>query len=79
MSVAFETSLEFSPAVPEVTFDLTQPGSLTMTTNFGLSYDISADGEDLFYVAEAPPSPEDLELRVVLNWFSELERLVPTD
>ena len=39
---------------------------------------MAPDGERIVFVAEAPPDPEDLELRVVLNWFPELERLVPT-
>jgi Tol biopolymer transport system component len=41
-------------------------------------YDVSPDGEKFLMVLEEK-TPETMELVVVLNWFDELKRLVPTD
>ena len=46
------------------------------TGGWAPSYDISPDGERfLMITSEAQPN----ELHIVLNWFEELKRLVPTD
>ena len=44
----------------------------------GPSYDVSPDGERFLMVLENE-TPETMELVVVLNWFEELKRLVPTE
>lgn len=71
MVVPFETSPRFAPGKPEILFSgdyLSHPGR---------AYDISPDGERFLMVK--PDDDENTELHVVLNWFQELKRLVPTD
>ena len=43
---------------------------------FGTNYDVSADGERFLMVVSGATSTQ---LHVVLNWFNELERLVPVE
>ena len=43
------------------------------------SYDVAADGRFLMLEVTEQPSERVTQLRVVLNWFEELKRLVPTD
>ena len=43
------------------------------------SYDVAADGRFLMLEMAEQPSQRVTELRVVLNWFEELKRLVPTN
>ena len=44
----------------------------------GRSYDITPDGETFLMRDQVATEPM-TEIRVVLNWFEELKRLVPTD
>jgi serine/threonine-protein kinase len=45
----------------------------------GRSYDVSPDGRRFLVIKDAPaPTSAPSELVVVLNWFAELKRLVPT-
>ena len=44
----------------------------------GRTYDISPDGERFLMIKESAGG-DSAELVVVLNWFEELKRLVPTD
>jgi len=64
---------EFSWEPPRLAFE---------TTDFidtkGLSYDVTPDGERLLVVKRTRP-PEREKIHVVFNWFTELDRLVPTD
>ena len=43
------------------------------------SYDVADDGGFLMLELGEQPSEKVTELRVVLNWFEELKRLVPAD
>ena len=45
---------------------------------FGVSWDLAPDGRFLVIKPSADDS-DPSELRIVLNWFEELKRLVPTD
>ena len=46
---------------------------------YGRSYDLAPDGERFLMIQEGePPSPPP-QYNIVLNWFQELKRLVPTD
>ena len=62
---------------PETLFD--KPYHRTRNDVVGsANYDVSADGQSFVMIAaddKAPPG----EIEVVLNWFEELKRLVPTD
>ena len=50
------------------------------TTGVARDYDVTADGARfLMGREETPPLEEVTELLIVLNWFEELERLVPTN
>jgi hypothetical protein len=42
-----------------------------------LSYDVMPDGESFIVVRQLPGDQPARELRLVLDWFTELERLAP--
>jgi len=42
-----------------------------------LNYDISPDGQRFLMIKEE--QEEQAQINIVLNWFEELKRLVPTD
>ena len=77
MRVPISTTPEFSPGIAEAYLDLSGPNSRKMTTSLDRSFDVAPDGTSVVFSAEAPPNPDEIELRVVLNWFPALERLVP--
>jgi hypothetical protein len=43
-----------------------------------VNYDVSPDGQQ-FVMIETDPQGDGRRLEIVLNWFEELKRLVPTD
>ncbi len=45
---------------------------------YGRRYDLAPDGERFLMVMEGEPPPPQTQYNVVLNWFEELKRLVPT-
>jgi len=45
---------------------------------WGQSYDVKGDGQQFLMVKESEEQPAAPQLIVVLNWFEELKRLVPT-
>jgi hypothetical protein len=45
----------------------------------GYSYDLSADDKRFLVLLPEAEKPEITHLNVVVNWFEELDRLVPTD
>jgi serine/threonine-protein kinase len=71
MVVGIKTEPTFSAGSPVVLFT----GRYTTFTGPILNYDISPDGQRLLMIKqEEGPG----QINVVLNWFSELKRLVPT-
>jgi len=48
-----------------------------MATANRLAYDVAADGR--FLMIKTPDEDRPREIDVVLNWFQELERLVPAN
>jgi len=64
----------FSASTPELLFEgnylIHFPGNTSMP-----NYDVSPDGERFLMIREEEPQRR---IRIVLNWFDELERLVPT-
>jgi len=75
MAVSFETKAGFRPSRPrkvlDVDFQVTSAGSLA-------NFDVHPDIERFVVVKNS--SPDSItELNVVLNWFEELKRLVPTE
>ncbi len=73
MRVDIKMEPELEIGVPKSLF-VTQIKSLSTSTE----YDVSADGQRFLIntrVEEKDPTP----ITLVLNWFEELKRLVPTD
>ena len=70
MSVSYGSEPRFRPLAPRVLFDLDP------AVNLDEGYDVNRDGTR-FYIVESnePPPPNRIEL--VVNWFEELESLVP--
>lgn len=68
--VTLQPEISWEP--PRVVFEATD-----FIDTKGLSYDVTPDGERLFMVKRTRP-PERDKIRVVFDWFTELER-VPTD
>jgi serine/threonine-protein kinase len=66
MAVAIETDLSLTAGIPRPLFEVRNFETLSW------AYDISPDGERFMVFEDREP-----ELRIVLNWFEELERLVP--
>ncbi len=71
MGVAVTTDVEFTAAQPTLLFK----GRYTID-RLKTNYDISRDGQK-FLMIKAPETIN--QINVVLNWFEELKRLVPTD
>jgi serine/threonine-protein kinase len=71
------------PVVGQPELTVGKPRSLFEGTYFvapGInpSYDVSPDGRRFLMIASQDAGPE-VEIRVVLNWFEELKRLVPNE
>ena len=72
MAVKIETQPEFRPQPPEVLFEE------SYLRQNRPSYDVAADGR--FLMIKGFDSDSDLnQIHVILNWFEELKRLVPTN
>ena len=63
---------------PEPDMLVAEPPELLFTLSRIVDFDVTSDGERLA-VERFPLETAAREIRVVLNWFSELERLVPTN
>ena len=78
MRVPIDTERSFAPGTPEV---LSEGPFLPGTSGFGNNYDLAPDGQRFLMIKEeggtASSAPAE-EITVVLNWFEELRRLVPT-
>ncbi len=75
MSVAIATQPAFSPGKPEVLID----GPYMLSAATLPNYDVSRDGQRFLMVKEGQQEPPPTQINVVLNWFDELKRLVPTN
>ena len=66
---------EIAAGTPELVFEV--PGYRTTENNYAKmgSYDIHPEEEKFVYILKAPDSKRGLV--AVVNWFEELERLVP--
>ena len=74
MLVPVETGATFTSRPPQLAV-----GRSYLAASVGRSYDVSPDGQRFLMIKDSPTgtSPRS-EFVVVLNWFEELERLVPT-
>jgi serine/threonine-protein kinase len=76
MVVSIETDPAFRPGRPEVLFEGRYVNSRIGNEN--PYYDIAPDGQQFLMIKEDEGS-QVAQINVVLNWFDELKRLVPTD
>ncbi len=76
MAVAIETSPELSVGTPRLLFEgrFLEKGPVPLRRN----YDVSADGQR-FLMIQREHDLVPTEIIVVLNWFEELKRRVPTN
>jgi serine/threonine-protein kinase len=72
MNVEVDTSATFRVLTPRALFD-TPP----LVQNRGLSYDVSPDGTRFLMLKSGASAEQQTELRVVINWIDELERVAP--
>ena len=77
MAVATTTQPGFSPGNPKCS-----SRESTLMKRFpamGPAFDVSPDGQRFLMVKETEQAPSLTQINVVLNWFEELKRRVPTD
>jgi len=70
MVVSVQTDTTFKAEKPRLLFEGSYRYNFTGVTS---NYDVTADGQQFVMVNE-----ETSQINVVLNWFEELKRLVPT-
>ena len=76
MAVAIDTRGAFSASPPRLLFE----GNYEWTGGNRPNYDVMPDGRFVMIKAVGREGTEDpTQINVVLNWFQELKRLVPTD
>jgi hypothetical protein len=75
MVVPITTEPEFQPGRPELLFER----DYTPSPGFGRSWDVAPDGQSFVMVEQVLPKDIDAELQVVVNWFTELAELAPTE
>ena len=77
MAVSIDTTAGFKTGAPRMVTEQTSVGD-TISQRFIRGYDATLGGERLLMILPAPDSKPTKPI-VVLNWFEELKRLVPTD
>ncbi len=75
MVVEVSTQPNWSAGVPETIFE----GPFYAIGNGNTSYDVAPDGQRFVMIKDSAEQREAAQINVVLNWFEELKRLVPTD
>ncbi len=74
MAVSIQTEPTLKAEAPRLLFTYSEGSSIT--SYLPLSYDIAPDDQQFVFIQqEGWPT----QINVVLNWFEELKRLVPTD
>jgi serine/threonine-protein kinase len=74
MVVAIETEPSLSAGAPTALFEASYFRGIVSR-----HYDVAPDGERFLMIKQSASEDAPDEIRVVLNWFQELERLVPTE
>ena len=69
MVVPIQGGASFSAGTPRVLFE----GDFFASGHF---YDISPNGQEFFFVKDVTPAGAPKEVNVVLNWSSEIKRLL---
>jgi serine/threonine-protein kinase len=75
MVVEIDTGPELRISDPRLLFE----GPFQRSTDIGYAYDVSPDGRRFLMMQVSEDREAARELVVVLNWFEELKRLVPTE
>jgi serine/threonine-protein kinase len=75
MAVDITAQPGFSAGRPKVLFE----GPYLLSAANLPAYDMSRDGQRFLMVKEGPEEQAPTQINVVLNWFEELKRLVPTE
>lgn len=73
MRVKVDTHPDFDLGRPELLFE----GDFVPPQWFGRNFDVAPDGQSFVLLESVLPENIDAKLQVVVNWFTELERLVP--
>ncbi len=76
MVVPIQMVPTFKAGTPQLLFEGTYAVAYYGSTS---NYDITDDGQRFVMVKSSAQTINGSTLRVVLNWFEELKRLVPTD
>jgi serine/threonine-protein kinase len=76
MAVATTTQPGFSAGKPQVLFE--GEYFIKRFPTMGPAFDVSPDGQRFLMVKETDQAPSLTQINVVLNWFEELKRRVPT-
>ena len=76
MALDVATQTGFSAGKPRLLFE--RPYFRSDFPLVGTAYDVSADGQRFLMVKETEPAAAVTQINVVLNWFEELKRRVPT-
>ena len=83
MVVPVESAPGFSSGTPELLFEGAYFSPPWFTRVTARTYDISPDGKRFLMIKELDEKTESIgppkQLHLILNWFEELKRLVPTD
>jgi len=72
MMARVHTATAFSAEKPQVMFE----GNYINVA--GIEYDVAPDGRDFIMIEANEPKSPPTELNVILNWFNDLNRQVPT-
>jgi serine/threonine-protein kinase len=74
MVVPITTEPEFRPGRPELLFE----GDYAPSPWYGRNFDVAPDSQSFVMVEHVLPEDINTELQVVVNWFTELAKLAPT-
>jgi hypothetical protein len=77
MAVDVELRPSFTVGKPRVLFQGEYFASVFPFT--GTAYDVSADGQRFLVVKQTEQTAAAVQMNVVVNWFEELKRRVPTN
>jgi hypothetical protein len=75
MVVEVQTAPRFSIGTPRILFR----GEYVVSPNAVASYDVTSDGKRFLRVQSMHLDPPTDQIQIVVNWFEELKRLVPTN
>ena len=75
MVVEVTTQPNFAPGSPKALFE----GQFYTAGLGNTSYDVAPDGQHFLMIQPVEPEQGVTQINVVLNWFEELKRLVPTN